>query len=59
MDRQKKEAIIEAILFAMGDSVEVKRLAEVIEEEIIVTKSLLHDMMERYGTDKRGMPLIK
>ena len=59
MDRQKKEAIIEAILFAMGDSVEVKRLAEVIEEEIIVTKSILHDMMERYENENRGMAIIE
>ena len=32
MERSKAEAVIEAILFTMGDSVEISRLAEVIEE---------------------------
>ena len=33
MDKQKKKAILEAILFTMGESVEVERLASVIEED--------------------------
>ncbi len=32
MDRQRQEAALEAVLFTMGESVEVKRLAEIIEE---------------------------
>ena len=34
MERSKAEAVIEAILFTMGDSVEFSRLAEVIEEDV-------------------------
>ena len=33
MNKQKAEAVIEAILFTMGDSVEVEKLAEVIEKD--------------------------
>ena len=38
MSREKCEAIIEGILFAMGESVEISRLAEVLEisqEEVL------------------------
>ena len=38
MNRQKAKATLEAILFTMGDSVEIDRLAEVIEEDKKVTK---------------------
>ena len=31
MSKKEKGAVIEAILFTMGDSVEIDRLAEVIE----------------------------
>ena len=40
MERSKAEAVIEAILFTMGDSVEISRLAEVIEEDVKTTKSI-------------------
>ena len=33
MDRTKAEAVIEAVLFTMGETVEIGKLAEVIEEE--------------------------
>ena len=48
MERSKAEAVIEAILFTMGDSVEISRLAEVIEEDVKTTKSILKDMAARY-----------
>ena len=52
MERSKAEAVIEAILFTMGDSVEISRLAEVIEEDVKTTKSILKDMGGG-GTRKR------
>ena len=33
MERQQAKAVLEAILFTMGESVEVERLAGVIEED--------------------------
>ena len=32
MDRKRKEAVIEAVLFTMGESVEISKLAELIED---------------------------
>ena len=59
MERSKAEAVIEAILFTMGDSVEISRLAEVIEEDVKTTKSILKDMAARYEEESRGIGLTQ
>ena len=41
MKKERAEAVLEAVLFTMGDSVEVARLAEVIEDDVSRTKSIL------------------
>ena len=43
MERQKAEAVIEAVLFTMGDSVEIARLAEAVGENVEETKKILHE----------------
>lgn len=57
MERKKAEAVIEAILFTMGDSVEISKLAEVIEEDIKTAKTILNDMADRYQEEDRGIGL--
>ncbi len=58
MERTKAQAVIEAILFAMGESVEISRLAEVIEEDKKITKQILNEMAEQYQEENRGISLI-
>lgn len=57
MERQKAKAVLEAILFTMGESVEIDRLAEVIEENEQTTKEILDEMAEAYQKDDRGIQL--
>lgn len=57
MERTKAKAVIEAILFTMGDSVEIDRLAEVIEEERETVKEILNEMAEEYQKEDRGIGL--
>lgn len=57
MEKQRAKAIIEAILFAMGESVEVSRLATVIEEDVKVTKQILEEMAAEYEMQERGIRL--
>lgn len=59
MEREKAEAVIEAILFTMGDSVEISKLAEVIEENVKTTKQILQHMKERYAEENRGISLVE
>ncbi len=57
MEKQKAKAVLEAILFTMGDSVEVDRLAGVIEEDVKVTKEILEEMAQDYQKEGRGIEL--
>lgn len=57
-DREKCKAILEAILFTMGEAVEIDRLATVIGQNKRITKSLLKEMKEDYEEARRGITLM-
>ncbi|MEE1315574.1 MAG: SMC-Scp complex subunit ScpB [Faecalimonas sp.] len=59
MNAKEMEAIIEAILFTMGDSVEASRIAAVIEQDVKTTKKLIRNLMERYEEENRGIHIIE
>lgn len=53
------EAAIEAILFTMGDSVELSRIATAIGHDEETTKRLIHNMMDKYQHEDRGIQIIE
>lgn len=55
MERTKAKAVIEGVLFTMGESVEVSRLAEVIEEDVKSTRAILEEMQKDYEREDRGI----
>ena len=59
MEREKAKAVMEAILFTMGDSVEISRLAEVIECDKKQTRELLEEMKHSYQAGEKGIELIE
>lgn len=59
MERTKAEAVIEAILFTMGESVETARLAEVIEEDENTTREIIRGMIARMEREERGISIIE
>lgn len=59
MERQKAKAVLEAILFTMGESVEVDRLATVIEEDKKATRELLLEMKKEYEAEEGGITLME
>lgn len=59
MNEKMQKAAIEAILFAMGDAVELDRIAKAIEEEMEITRNLLLEMMEEYKKEERGIQIIE
>lgn len=59
MDRIRQEAVIEAVLFTMGESVEISKLADVIEEDVKTTKGILEEMAQRYEKEDRGIALTQ
>ena len=59
MDRQQAEAAIEALLFAMGDSVAASDLAHVLELDVKDVRKIGRDMMLRYEEENRGVQIIE
>ena len=59
MDRQREKAILEAVLFTMGESVEVERLGAVIEEDKKTTRELLKEMKAEYEERACGVTLME
>ena len=53
------EAAIEAILFTMGKSVELSKIAVAIEQDEQTTKQLIHKLMKSYEKDVRGIRIIE
>lgn len=53
------EAVVEAILFAAGEAVEVKNIAEAIGQDIGTTKSLIQNLADKYINEKRGIRIIE
>ena len=59
MEREKAKAVTEAILFTMGDSVEISRLAEVIGFDKKEMKEILEEMKQTYQAQDKGIELIE
>ena len=59
MEINKLEAVIEAILFTMGDSVEISKIAAAIEHDEDTTRKLIHNMMDKYENENRGIKIIE
>ena len=59
MKIKQLQGIIEAILFAMGDSVEVSKIAAAIEQDVPTTKKIIHNMMDQYEKEGRGIRIIE
>lgn len=59
MDIQELQAILEAVLFTVGQSVELSQLARAIDHDEETTKKLVHYLMDKYEAEKRGMKIIE
>lgn len=53
------EAIIEAILFTIGESVPLEKIANAIDHDAETTRRLIHDMMDRYKNEDHGIRIIE
>ena len=59
MELDQLEAQLEAILFTMGEAVELERMAEALGQESEVVREKLHTMMEQYRRQGRGIQIIE
>lgn len=56
---QQMEAAIEAILFTMGESVELGKIAKAIEHDSETTRKMIQNMILRYEEENRGIRIVE
>ncbi len=59
MEISKIEAAIEAILFTMGDSVEIEKISMAIGYDIKTTRKIIHNLMDKYESEERGIKICE
>lgn len=59
MEINRLEAVIEAVLFTMGESVALDKLAAAVEQDTETTRKLIHNMMDKYEAEDRGIKIIE
>lgn len=53
------EAVVEAILFTMGEAVEVERLALAVDHDEDTVRKVIRNMMDRYSDENHGVQIIE
>ena len=59
MEISRLEGIIEAILFTMGESVELSKIALAVGHDEDTTRKVIHNMMDRLNDSDRGVRIIE
>ena len=59
MEDKKYKSIIEAILFTMGNSVALEKIAKAAELDKEETRRLIESLAEEYEAEDRGMRIIE
>ena len=59
LELEKIEAIIEAVLFTMGEAVDVEKIAVAIGHDKETTRKIVRQMMDRYNCRAGGMEIIE
>lgn len=59
MNIKRTEAAIEAILFTMGEAVEAEKIAFAIDHDVYTTVKIIHNMMDNYEAEGRGIKIIE
>ena len=59
MDKKEQKAVLEAVLFTMGEAIEIERLAAVLEISKKETKELLLEMKADYDKKDKGITLME
>lgn len=55
----KTQAAIEAILFSVGEAIDIKELAKVLELEASDLSKIIDDMAEKYKDENRGIHIVR
>ncbi len=59
MEIKEIQAILEGVLFAAGDAVELDRLADIVDVDKRSLREILKQMMDQYNFERRGIHIIQ
>lgn len=59
MEIRELEAVVEAILFTMGEAVEAERIAAATQQDEDTVRKIIRNMMDRYEETNRGIQIIE
>ena len=59
LDEKREEAIVEAVLFTMGKSVELRQLAAALGTDTERAEAVVRRLQSRYEAEKRGMQITQ
>ncbi len=59
MEIRDIQAVIEAVLFAAGDAVELEKLADIVDVDKRSLRGILKKMMDEYTFERRGVHIIR
>ncbi len=59
MSKKKMQAVIEAVLFTMGESVELDKLALAVDSDKETVRQVIADMMKQYEKEDRVIKVIE
>ncbi len=59
METNKLKAAIEAILFTMGETVEINKLCTALDSDKKTIKSVIKELQDEYEKDDRGLKIIE
>lgn len=59
MEIREIQSILEAVLFAAGDAVELEKLADIVDVDKKSLREILKKMMDGYNYERRGVHIIQ
>lgn len=59
MEIKEIQAIIEALLFAAGEAVELDTIADIVDVDKKTLKGIIKKMMDEYNYERRGLHIIR
>lgn len=59
MDIREIKAIIEALLFTWGDSLNLEDISNIIELDMVETQEILSELIDEFNYNRRGLRIIK
>ena len=59
MKLKDAEAIIEGVLFAAGDSVDIERISDILDIDVKSTRAVMTALMDKYDSENRGLKIIR